>query len=108
MLKIEALEWLIFNPVQRSEALRQANAMMRVFLGMLSCLDGTMVSCVLLLCCLDGTAVSRLLLPGWDPGLLCIAAWMGPWSLVYCCLDGTVVSRLLLPGWDRGLLCIAA
>lgn len=34
LLKIEALDWLIFNPVQRSEALRQANAIMRVFLGL--------------------------------------------------------------------------
>ena len=30
--KIEALEWLTFDPAQRSEALRQGNAIMRLFL----------------------------------------------------------------------------
>lgn len=33
LVKIGAIEWLTFDPEQRSEALRQANAMMRVFLG---------------------------------------------------------------------------
>jgi Nuclear pore protein 84 / 107 len=32
-VKIDALEWLIFNPEQRAEAMFQANAMMRIFLG---------------------------------------------------------------------------
>lgn len=31
---IDALEWLIFNVEQRPEALRQANAIMRIFLGL--------------------------------------------------------------------------
>ena len=31
--KVDALEWLIFNTKQRPEALLQANAIMRVFLG---------------------------------------------------------------------------
>lgn len=32
-VKIEAIEWLTFDPKQRSEALQQANAVMRGFLG---------------------------------------------------------------------------
>ena len=31
--KIDALEWLVFDPMQRSAALRQANALMRSFLS---------------------------------------------------------------------------
>ena len=34
---VDALEWLTFNVDQRPEALRQANAIMRVFLGLYSC-----------------------------------------------------------------------
>jgi len=32
--KIDAIEWLVFNPSQRSEAIRQANAVMRTFLAL--------------------------------------------------------------------------
>lgn len=32
-VKIEAIEWLTFDPKQRPEALQQANAVMRGFLG---------------------------------------------------------------------------
>ena len=31
--KIEAIEWLVFDPSQRSEALKQSNAIMRCFIG---------------------------------------------------------------------------
>ena len=31
--KIEAIEWLIFDPSQRAEAIKQSNAIMRCFLG---------------------------------------------------------------------------
>ena len=31
--KIEALEWLVFDPSQRAEALKQSNAVIRHFLG---------------------------------------------------------------------------
>ncbi|XP_067133946.1 nuclear pore complex protein Nup107 [Centruroides vittatus] len=33
LLKIEAIDWLVFDPAQRSEAIRQANALMRVFIA---------------------------------------------------------------------------
>ena len=33
-MKIDSLEWLTFRKEQRSEALRQANTMMRCFLGL--------------------------------------------------------------------------
>lgn len=33
LLKIEAIDWLVFDPAQRSEAIRQANAVMRVFVA---------------------------------------------------------------------------
>jgi len=33
LVKVETLEWLLFNPIQRNVLLRQANAMMRIFLG---------------------------------------------------------------------------
>ncbi len=40
--KIEAIEWLVFDPSQRSEAIQQANAVMRCFLGKFSSrFDGT-------------------------------------------------------------------
>ncbi|KAK2163756.1 hypothetical protein LSH36_74g00028 [Paralvinella palmiformis] len=32
-LKIDAIDWLVFNPLQRAEALKQANALMRNFLA---------------------------------------------------------------------------
>lgn len=32
-MKIEAIDWLIFDPSQRAEALKQANALMRSFIG---------------------------------------------------------------------------
>ena len=32
-IKIEAIDWLVFDPSQRGEATRQANAVMRTFLG---------------------------------------------------------------------------
>lgn len=32
-IKIEAIDWLVFDPSQRGEAARQANAVMRTFLG---------------------------------------------------------------------------
>lgn len=32
--KIEAIDWLVFDVSQRSEALKQANALMRMFVGM--------------------------------------------------------------------------
>lgn len=31
--KIDAIEWMTFDPLQRSEAMKQANAIMRSFLG---------------------------------------------------------------------------
>ena len=31
--KIESIDWLVFDPNQRSEALKQANAIMRAFVG---------------------------------------------------------------------------
>jgi nuclear pore complex protein Nup107 len=31
--KIEAIEWLIFDPSQRNDAIKQSNAIMRCFLG---------------------------------------------------------------------------
>ena len=31
--KIEAIDWLVFDPAQRAEALKQANAVMRSFIG---------------------------------------------------------------------------
>jgi nuclear pore complex protein Nup107 len=33
-VKIEAIDWLVFDPSQRAEALRQANAVMRGFLAL--------------------------------------------------------------------------
>ena len=33
--KIEAIDWLVFDPSQRSEALKQSNAIIRTFLGRL-------------------------------------------------------------------------
>lgn len=35
--KIEAIDWLVFDQSQRAEAMRQANALMRSFIGK-SCL----------------------------------------------------------------------
>ena len=31
--KINAIDWLVFDPSQRAEALKQANAIMRMFVG---------------------------------------------------------------------------
>ena len=39
--KIEAIEWLVFDPSQRSEALKQSNAIMRCFIGELQPSDVT-------------------------------------------------------------------
>lgn len=33
-MKIDAIDWLVFDPQQRPEALKQTNAIMRTFLGM--------------------------------------------------------------------------
>lgn len=33
-LKIDVIDWLVFDPAQRAEALKQGNAIMRKFLGM--------------------------------------------------------------------------
>lgn len=32
-LKIDVIDWLVFDPAQRAEALKQSNAIMRKFLG---------------------------------------------------------------------------
>lgn len=31
--KIDVIDWLVFDPAQRAEALKQSNAIMRKFLG---------------------------------------------------------------------------
>ncbi|GAB1295600.1 Nuclear pore complex protein [Apodemus speciosus] len=36
-LKIDVIDWLVFDPAQRAEALRQGNAIMRKFLGECGC-----------------------------------------------------------------------
>ena len=35
-LKISAIDWLVFDESQRSEAMKQANALMRTFVGKLN------------------------------------------------------------------------
>lgn len=32
-MKVDVIDWLVFDPAQRAEALKQGNAIMRKFLG---------------------------------------------------------------------------
>lgn len=38
-LKIDVIDWLVFDPAQRAETLKQSNAIMRKFLGVWSFSD---------------------------------------------------------------------